>query len=396
MEKTGGHLIENSHKKLSMKIDVKKYAMFIALIVIALFFEITTDGILLAPMNVSKLIMQNSYILILAIGMLPCILVGEIDLSVGSIVAVVSAVAGTLIISNGFSVGAAAIICLIIGTLIGAWHGFWIAIVRVPSFIVTLAGMLLFRGITMIILDGKTLSPFPDSFQFMAQNYLSDIPIIHSLPYSTMIVGILLVLWFVISEVKSRKVAITYNIPIGSHKNFILKLIAGVVIILISAYWLTQFRGLPIVLILLSALVIFYSFITNRTVLGRQFYAVGGNIRASQLSGVKTKLIKFIAFTNMGFLAAIAGLIFAARLNCSAPSAGFMFEMDAIAACIIGGTSMSGGIGTIVGTIVGGLVVGVLNNGMSIMGIGIDWQQGIKGLVLLFAVAFDIYSRNHK
>ncbi len=388
--------MENSQKKKLINVDIRKYAMFVALIVIAIFFQITTNGVLLAPMNVSKLIMQNSYILILAIGMLPCILVAEIDLSVGSIVGVIGAIAGTLIISKGFSVPVTVIICLIIGIAIGAWHGFWIAMVKVPSFIVTLAGMLIFRGITMIILNGETLAPFPNSFQFIAQSYFNNLPGLGAIPYSTMIVGVLLSLWFVFSELKSRRLAASYSITTSSYKNFITKLTAGVAIIMISAYWFTRFRGLPIVLILLGALVIVYAFITNRTVLGRHFYAVGGNIRASQLSGVKTKLIKFIAFTNMGFLAAIAGLIFAARLNCAAPSAGYMFEMDAIAACIIGGTSMSGGIGTVIGTIVGGLVVGVLNNGMSIMGIGIDWQQCIKGLVLLAAVAFDIYTRNKK
>ena len=366
-------------------------------VVAALFdFQVLTDGVLLAPMNISKLVMQNSYILILAIGMLPCILTGDIDLSVGSVVAAIGAIAGTLIISKGFSVGTTVVACLAIGLLIGAWQGFWVAFVRVPAFIVTLAGMLLFRGLTMVILDGNTLSPFPDSYQFVAQKFLQDIPLFASIPYSTMLIGVLLAAVCVWLEVHSYRQKVQYGIPVGSKGMLAFK--SGIIIFvsLFATYWLSQFKGLPLILILLAFLIAIYSFICNKTVFGRRVYALGGNENATRLSGIKTKWVRFIVFVNMGLMAAVAGLVFSARLNCAAPSAGMMFELDAIAACYIGGASATGGVGTIVGAIVGGLVMGTLNNGMSILGIGIDWQQMIKGLVLLAAVAFDIYNQSKK
>ena len=375
---------------------VRDYAMFIALICIAVLFQILTDGVLLAPMNISKLVMQNSYILILAIGMLPCILTGDIDLSVGSVVAVIGAIAGTMMVSMGMSVPITIVTCIAVGLAVGAWQGFWIAFVRVPAFIVTLGGMLIFRGMTMVILDGNTLAPFPDSYQFIAQKFLQDIPVIGAIPYSTMLVGVLVAAICVYMQVNTYRQRIKYGIPAGSSVALMAKSAVIIFISLFSTYWLSQFKGLPIILILLGVLIAAYSFICNKTVLGRHIYALGGNERATQLSGVKTKWVRFIVFVNMGLMSAIAGLVFSARLNCAAPSAGMMFELDAIAACYIGGASASGGIGTIVGAIVGGLVMGVLNNGMSILGIGIDWQQLIKGMVLLLAVAFDIYNQSKK
>ena len=373
---------------------VHKYAMFIALVVIALFFQWCTDGVLLAPMNISKLVMQNSYILILAIGMLPCILTGDIDLSVGSVVAVIGAVAATMIVTMGISVPLTIAACILLGIAIGAWQGFWIAFVRVPAFIVTLAGMLLFRGATMIILDGNTLSPFPESYQFVAQRFLADIPGIGALPMSTMLVGALIAAIGIYLVANGRRQRLRHGIPADSAAVFTVKCAAIALVSLVACYWLDQFKGLPVILILLGFLVALYSFICSRTVFGRHIYAVGGNERAAQLSGIKTRWVRFIVFVNMGLMAAIAGLVFSARLNAAAPSAGMMFELDAIAACYIGGASASGGVGTIIGAVVGGLVMGVLNNGMSIMGVGIDWQQAIKGLVLLAAVAFDIYNQS--
>jgi putative multiple sugar transport system permease protein len=388
--------MNNLMKSSIFSVAVHKYAMFIALIFIAVLFQILTDGVLLAPMNISKLVMQNSYILILAIGMLPCILTGDIDLSVGSVVAVIGAIAGTMIVVKGMPVGLAVVLCLIFGLLIGAWQGFWIAFMRVPAFIVTLAGMLLFRGMTMVILDGNTLSPFPESYQFVAQKFLVDIPLFASFPYSTILVGVLVAAICVYLEWHSYRQKIAYGVPTGSRGIIFVKLALIAFISLFAAYWFTKFKGLPLILILLAFLIAMYSFLCSKTVLGRHVYALGGNERATLLSGIKTKWVRFIVFVNMGLMAAVAGLVFSARLNCAAPSAGLMFELDAIAACYIGGASATGGVGTIVGAIVGGLVMGVLNNGMSIMGIGIDWQQMIKGLVLLLAVAFDIYNQSKK
>ena len=389
-------LLEKLKGSHILSVAIHDYAMFIALLLIAVFFQWRTDGVLLAPMNISKLVMQNSYILILAIGMLPCILTGDIDLSVGSVVAVIGAIAGTLMVTMGLSVPATILACLAVGLAIGAWQGFWVAFMRVPAFIVTLAGMLLFRGMTMVILDGNTLSPFPDSYQFVAQKFLQDIPMFAAIAYSTMLIGVLIAAVGVYMELHSYRQKIKYGVPAGSRSIVLLKSAAIIFVSLFATYWLTQFKGLPIILILLAALIAIYSFLCNKTVLGRHVYALGGNERATQLSGVKTKWVRFIVFVNMGLLAAVAGLVFSARLNCAAPSAGLMFELDAIAACYIGGASATGGVGTVVGAIVGGLVMGVLNNGMSILGIGIDWQQGIKGLVLLLAVAFDIYNQSKK
>lgn len=382
--------------KASVAGFVQKYAMFVALIFIAILFQFLTDGVLLAPMNVSKLIMQNSYILILAIGMLPCILTGDIDLSVGSALAVVGAISATMIVSYGMSVPLTVAVCLAFGLLVGAWQGFWIAFVRVPSFIVTLAGMLIFRGMTMVILDGNTLSPFPDSYQFIAQKFLVDIPLFAAIPGSTMIVGALVAALGAYMFIHNYRQKVKYGLPAGTKTMLMVRVAIVVAVTLFAAYWFTQFKGLPLILILLAALIAIYSFITNRMVIGRHIYALGGNEAATRLSGIKTKWVRFLVFVNMGLMAAVAGLVFSARLNCAAPSAGVSFELDAIAACYIGGASATGGIGTIVGAVVGGLVMGTLNNGMSILGIGIDWQQMIKGLVLLAAVAFDIYNQSKK
>lgn len=377
------------------KFDTRKYAMFIALIVIALLFQILTNGVLLKPMNVTKLILQNSYILVLAVGMLPCILTGNVDLSVGSIVALVSAISGVLIISMGLPVWVGIIIGLVVGALLGAWQGFWIAYVKVPAFIVTLAGMLIFRGLTMIILNGNTLSPFPGSFQYIAMGFLGDIGngSIHIL---TLIIGAIISVCFVVLEYRKRNQQAKYGIEQLSNNIFIGKILAIVLVIMLFSYWLAIYKGIPFVFIILGSLIVLYSFVTNKMVIGRHVYALGGNEKATKLSGIKTKKVMFMVYVNMGIMAALAGLLFAARLNASTPGAGEGFELDAIAACYIGGASATGGVGTIIGAIIGGLVMGVLNNGMSLMGVGSDWQQTIKGLVLLAAVAFDIYNQSKK
>lgn len=381
----------NKNEKKSIKSYLKKYAMFIALISITILFQITTRGILLKPMNISKLIMQNSYVLILAIGMLPVILTGNIDLSVGSILAIVSAIAGVMIVSYGMPVWLTIIVCLMVGILIGMWQGFWISYVGIPSFIVTLAGMLIFRGLTLVMLKGNTLAPFPKSYQFMAAEFLTrDKELVTLVSLGVGIVFAGLVGAF---ELKKRSRELSYNIPSQTRTGFLVELGLKLVAIVFSAFWLSRYNGIPMVLLLLVVLVAIYTYITNRTVIGRSIYAFGGNERAAELSGIKTKRVFFLTYVNMGLMAAIAGIIFSGRLNAATASAGSGFELDAIAACYIGGASASGGVGTIIGAVIGGLVMGVLNNGMSIMGIGIDWQQAIKGLVLLAAVAFDILNQ---
>lgn len=374
------------------RIDFKKYSMFIALVAIIILFEILTDSILLKPMNISKLIMQNSYVLILAIGMLPCILTGNVDLSVGSVLGFISAICGTLIIQKGMPVWLTIIIALICGLLVGAWQGLWIAYVHVPAFIVTLSGMLIFKGLTMVILKGNTLAPFPDSYSVVAAGNLPQYKV-GGIDLVTMGLAVVFVVLLVTLQIRKRLKKKKYVATISSMSFFITGLVIEAAIILFACYWISLYRGLPNVLLLLVALIVIYTFITQNTVIGRHVYAFGGNEKASRLSGIKTNRVLFLVYMNMGLMAALAGIIFSGRLNAAAPSAGVGFELDAIAACYIGGASASGGIGTIAGAVIGGLVMGVLNNGMSIMGIGIDWQQAIKGLVLLVAVAFDVYSR---
>jgi putative multiple sugar transport system permease protein len=375
---------------------MRQYGMFTALILIMILFQVLTDGILLKPLNITNLILQNSYILVLAIGMVLIIITGHIDLSVGSVAAFVGAISGILIINQHMPVFLAILISVAIGALIGAWQGFWVAYVKIPAFIVTLAGMLLFRGLTMLVLKGQSVAPYPNSFQDISSGFIPDIfsngegPL-HIL---TLVIGIVFSVIYIVNEARLRKTQLKYNFEVSSKGLFFGKLIAMVILINIFTYVLATYEGIPDILIILFALIVIYSFVMKKTVMGRHVYAIGGNEKAASLSGVKTKKVTFWVFVNMGVLAALSGLIFAARLNAATPKAGNLFELDAIAACFIGGASAYGGIGTVGGAIVGGLVMGVMNNGMSIIGLGIDWQQGIKGLVLLFAVAFDIYNKN--
>lgn len=383
----------NFLKKLA-KIDLRQYSMVIALVAIMIFFQIKTDGTLLMPLNVTNLIMQNSYILVLAIGMLSVIVSFNIDLSVGSIAAIVGAIAGILMVNMNMAVVPSVIICLIAGAFIGAWHGFWISYVKIPAFIATLAGMLIFRGLTYVALGGISLAPFPKSFQAISTGFIPDFLGGKEHHLTTIIIGIIFTVIFIAAQVKTRRDQEKYKFEVSPNGVFIFKLIAVSIVINAFTYVLAQYKGIPNVLVLLAFLIIVYSFITTKTVIGRHIYALGGNEKAARLSGIKTRRLIFLVYVNMGLLAALSGLVFAARLNSATPNAGVNFELDAIAACYIGGASASGGIGTIMGAIIGGLVMGVMNNGMSLLGLGIDWQQAIKGMVLLLAVAFDVYTKS--
>ncbi|NRD76303.1 sugar ABC transporter permease [Bacillus sp. BRMEA1] len=368
--------------------------MFIALILIAGLFQFLTNGILLKPLNITNLILQNSYVLVLAVGMVLIIILGHIDLSVGSVAAFIGAISGILIINHHLNVFLAIILSLLIGAVIGAWQGFWVAYVKIPSFIVTLAGMLLFRGLTMLVLQGASIAPYPDSFQGMASGFIPDIFHGTDLHIFTIVIGIIFSIIYIINEMRARKSQVKYGFQVTSLGLLLGKLIFMVAIINIFTYILATYDGIPNILIILFALIIVYAFISKKTVMGRHIYAIGGNEKAAGLSGIKTKKVVFWSFVNMGVLAALSGLVFAARLNAATPKAGSNFELDAIAACFIGGASAYGGIGTIGGAIIGGLVMGIMNNGMSILGLGSDWQQALKGLVLLAAVAFDVWNKN--
>ncbi|MBU5673761.1 multiple monosaccharide ABC transporter permease [Paenibacillus brevis] len=376
------------------KKNIRQYGMIIALVFITILFQILTEGILLKPLNITNLILQNSYILVLAIGMVLVIITGHIDLSVGSIAAFIGALSAIMMVNLQLPVYLAVILSLAAGALIGAWQGFWIAYVKIPAFIVTLAGMLLFRGLTMIVLGGQSISPFPKTFQRISSGFIPDWLGGSEIHLLTLMLGILLSVLYIWQEFKDRRTQIKYNFDTPPIWMFVTKMVLLVAVLNIFTFVLATYNGLPNILIILFFLIVIYSFVMNRMVAGRHIYAIGGNEKAASLSGVKTKRVTFWVFVNMGALAALSGLIFAARLNSATPKAGINFELDAIAACFIGGASASGGIGTVIGAIIGGLVMGVMNNGMSLIGLGVDWQQGIKGLVLLLAVAFDIYNKS--
>ncbi|PHV72006.1 ABC transporter permease [Sporanaerobium hydrogeniformans] len=380
--------------KVLFKNNIRQYGMGIALISIIIFFQLITGGILMKPLNVTNLILQNSYILVLAVGMFLCILTGNIDLSVGSVAAFVGAISAILSIQLKVPVIPTIFLSLLVGAIIGAWQGYWIAYVRIPPFIVTLAGMLVFRGLTMVILKGQTIAPFPESYQIISSGFIPDILSSGELHITTLVIGVILSIIYIGLEMQKRKNTLKYDFEVLSRPLFIAKLGVTVGMVNLFTYWLASYKGIPTVLILLAALILIYGFVTNKTVAGRHVYAFGGNEKAAKLSGVKTNRVLFWVYVNMSVLSALAGIVFAGRLNAATPKAGVNFELDAIAACYIGGASASGGIGTVYGCIIGGLIMGVLNNGMSILGVSIDWQQAIKGFVLLMAVAFDVYTKN--
>lgn len=397
METTNGVKKEKQTLDLKTKaLDIfSKYSMVIILIGLLIAFQLMTDGIFWRPLNITNIVLQNSHILVLAAGMLLVVLLGHVDLSVGSVMAFVGAISGILMVNNNMSPWLAVPICIAIGAIIGAWQGYWVAYFGIPAFIVTLAGLLMFRGLTQVVLGGQSLAPFPEIFQKISTGYLPDLTD-SSIHLLTMILGVLIAAALVFGQWRTREKRKNNLFEVESMNMFMLKAVMTAVVMIGVTYIFASYQGYPVILVILGVIVAAYAFLTNKTVAGRQIYATGGNRKAAELSGIKTKKITFWVFVNMGAMAALAGLILAARLNAATPQAGTSMELDAMAAVYFGGASTSGGIGTIVGTIVGGLVMGVLNNGMSILGVGVDWQQAIKGLILLLAVVLDIYNKKKK
>ena len=373
--------------------NLRQYGMVIALAAIVVLFQITTEGVLLRPLNLTNLMTQNSYILILAIGMVIVIIARHIDLSVGSVAAFVGAVAAIMMTKWDVPWLLAIVLCLVLGAAIGAWHGFWVAYVGIPAFIVTLASMLLFRGLTLVVLQGATVGGLPDQFEAMGNGFLPEVGPDTGWHNLTVLLGLVMSALLVWLELRKRASAQRYNLEVLAVPAFVVKLALLVGVVMAFSFLLADYRGLPIVGLILFLLIGIYGFIMQRTVVGRHVYAIGGNVEAATMSGVKTKRVDFLVMTNMGVLAALAGMVFAARLTAANPKAGVNFELDAIAAAFIGGAAVTGGVGTVVGAIIGGFVMGVLNNGMSLMGVSVDWQQAIKGLVLLLAVAFDVWNK---
>ncbi|MDR1778626.1 MAG: sugar ABC transporter permease [Clostridiales Family XIII bacterium] len=445
-------------KRAALKaFDLKKNMMLLALVVAMVAFEILIrvnhKGAFFTPANVTNLILQNGYVVILAVGMLLCILTGgNIDLAVGSVLCMISAIAGVLIVNMGVNIYLAIIICLLIGTAAGAIQGYFIAYVRIPAFIVTLAGMLTFRGIGYIILKGFTISPFPKSFTRIFNGFLPSMPaqvplrtttpgtfdgdpdkLAENLKYFlsendltakqaadmstselrdmleahnsallkeqiliTMIVAVVLVALFVILNSVSRIRRAKKGMPLEPGYSFGIKLAVVVAVVLFGFWLFGQNKGIPVILITLGIIVFVYHYFTSKTVPGRHLYAMGGNEKATVFSGINTNRLMFFAYTNMGFLTAVAALVCIARFNSAAPSAGDGYELDAIGSCFIGGASAYGGVGTVSGTVIGAIFMGVLNNGMSILGIDQNWQRAVKGVVLLLAVLVDVATQKQR
>jgi len=392
--------------------NLRQYGMLIALLVIIIFFGFATKGSLIWPRNISMLIRQNAYVFILAIGMMLCILTGgNIDLSVGSLVALVSAMSGLMASTLGLPDWLAIIIAILTGLAAGMWQGFWIAFVKVPPFITTLSGMLVFRGLNNIILNGKTL-PLRGLYVTIGTGSIPDVApktvpdFLHVgdflnlkvkpeyLNVTTLIVGLVLSIAYVAFIIINRRSKMARGYEVPSFGSVIGKGIAFFIVINVFAYWLAMDEGIPILLIIVAALFAIYTFITTKTIPGRHLYAMGGNAKAAELSGVNIRKMMFLVYANMGLLAAVAGIVTAGRSMSASPIVGQNFELDAIGACFIGGASAYGGIGTIWGAIVGGFIMGVMNNGMSIIGWDVFLQQVSKGLVVLLAVAFDMYSKS--
>jgi putative multiple sugar transport system permease protein len=376
-----------------LKQNLREYGMLLSLVAIMVFFQIMTDGTLLQPLNLTNLVLQNSYIVIMALGMLLVIVAGHIDLSVGSVCGFIGALAAVLMVNYDWHFVPATIVCLLVGAVIGAAQGWFVAYFKIPSFIVTLAGMLVFKGLALALLQGQSVGPFPEEFQRLSSGFIPDPLGGGELRLTSLLLGAGVGLAMVVIGWRARGHQQQHGMEVEPMALFVVRNAAFAAIIVALAWLMSSYKGLPNVLIIMFALMVAYDFVTTRTTVGRRIYALGGNEKAARLSGIRTDRLAFLTFVNMGVLAALAGLVFAARLNTATPKAGLGFELDVIAACFIGGASASGGVGRVMGAVIGAFVMGVMNNGMSILGIGIDYQQVIKGLVLLAAVCVDVYNK---
>lgn len=387
-------------KKKTVNIDMKQYGMVLALIAVFLIFAAMTGGKNMSPANINNLIMQNSYVVILAVGMLLCVLTGNIDLGVGSIVALTGAVVGILIVDHKSNMWIAIIAALAIGLLSGMFVGFFVSKLGIPPFIVTLATMLMGRGLTYTLLKAQTKGPLPTDYTFIGAGFIPTMKI----PFgdggtldmvSIVVAGVASVL-IILSELKNNNTKKKYGFPVNPMWQTVAKEVVILAIVWFFFYKLARYNGIPFVLVIMGLLVAAYHFITSKTVAGRQIYALGGNAKAAKLSGINTEKVFFWVYTNMGILCAVAGIVLSARNASATPKAGDQFEMDAIASCYIGGAATTGGVGTIIGAVVGAFIMGILNNGMSLYGWSTDIQKIVKGAVLLGAVTVDLLSKRKK
>lgn len=393
---------ESSFKSLISQ-NLKQYGMIGALLALVIFFQFSTNGLLLLPNSFVALIQQNAYVLILAMGMLLVIIATHIDLSVGSQVAFIGGILAILMEKMNVNWVLAILIAIGVGLLIGVWHGFWVAYVGIPGFITTLAGMLLFRGLSTILV-GESVPIKSQAFRNIAKGYLPNI-LGFAGPFDilTLVVGALIIAFIAYTTLHNMKRQEGAGIQLTSNEKTLKYITAGVgaVVVAFVTYLLAQSGndeqgGIPITLVIVGILFVFYYFITTSTVFGRQVYAVGGNRKAANLSGIDTRRVDFKLYLHMGFLVSIASVVMLSRSASATAVAGQEFEMDAIASCFIGGTAVTGGSGTIPGVMIGAAVMGVLNQGLSLLGVSSAWVKAIKGLVLLLAVAFDIMSKKKK
>jgi putative multiple sugar transport system permease protein len=391
----------------SLVANLRDYGLLLTLIALMIFFQFTTNGVLFKPVNLTNIILQQSYIIVMALGMLLVIVAGHIDLSVGSVSGFIGALAAMLMVGWKFPPElaflahplVAFVICIVAGAIVGAAQGFIIAYLGIPSFIVTLAGMLIFKGLSLAILAGRSVGPFPTEFQLLSSGFIPDWfgPVdlgMGPLHATTLIIGLLIVVGMIAMNLRGRANRIRHGYNTEPFALFAIRNLAVAALVLFLVYMLASYKGLPNVLVVMAVLTAFFVFLTKKLTFGRRIYAMGGNSKAAKLSGINTERLTFHVFAIMGALAALAGMIYAARLNSATPKAGQGLELDVIAAVFIGGASMAGGAGQVAGAVVGAFIMGVMNNGMSIMGVNIDWQQMIKGVVLLGAVIFDVYNKN--
>ncbi len=382
-----------------VNLEMKQYGMFIALIVIYVIFALLTGGKNLTPMNINNLVMQNGYVVILAIGMLLCVLTGNVDLGVGSVVALCGATAGIMMMDYKMNMWVAIVAALVIGLAVGMFAGFFIAYLSIPPFVVTLATMLMGRGLTYTLLQAQTKGPLPTNYNFIGAGFLPTYKIFFGdgiLDLVSIAVALIASVALILTEIRGVKTKKKYNFALAPTWQIVLKLVIELFIIWFFFTKLAMYNGLPFVLLIMVVLIGIYAFVTSKTVAGRQIYALGGNRKAANLSGIDTNKVFFWVYTNMGVLSAIAGIVLSARNGSSTPKAGDGFEMDAIASCYIGGAAVAGGSGTILGAVVGAFVMGVLNNGMSLFGWSTDIQKIVKGAVLLGAVTVDVLSKRKK
>lgn len=386
-------------KQKKANINLQEYGMFLALIAIFIMFYFLTGGKNASSFNINNLVMQNSYIVILATGMLLCVLTGNIDLGVGSIVALTGAVSAILVVQMGVPYPVAFLVAALIGIATGMFVGFFIAVLGIPPFVVTLATMLMGRGLTYTLLKAQTVGPLPDNYVKYAAGFLPTMKVSFGgsdLDLVCILVAVVATVLLIFFELRSIAVRKRHQFAVSPMWQTVAKLVIISGIIWFFFYKLARLNGIPIVLIIMAVIVVIYHFITAKTVVGRQIYALGGNEKAAKLSGINTKKVYFWVYTNMGLLSAVAGIILSARNASATPKAGDGFELDAIGACYIGGAAAAGGVGTIVGAVVGAFIMGILNNGMSLMSLSTDIQKVVKGLVLLGAVTFDVLSKRKK